>query len=113
MSTGGQGRAELWESDHRTRAQRGAYGGYHIQWDLFRSYFGSQHSFRMSSRSGIYLGYPCFEYGGYSFLLVDPWPEYCADNRYETDAFYIDNDDGYYLYDRNYPHVRLAITVTE
>jgi hypothetical protein len=62
----------------------------------------------------IYLGYPRFTYGGYSFLLVDPWPEYWADNWYATDDVYIaydDYDNGYYLYNRRYPAIRLAITV--
>jgi hypothetical protein len=62
----------------------------------------------------IYLGYPRFSYGGYSFLLVDPWPEYWADNWYATDDVYIvydDYDNGYYLYNRRYPAIRLAISV--
>ena len=59
-------------------------------------------------------GYPRFTYGGYSFLLVDPWPEYWADNWYATDDVYIaydDYDNGYYLYNRRYPAIRLAISV--
>jgi hypothetical protein len=60
----------------------------------------------------MYLGYPRFEYGGYSFLLVDPWPEYWSDNWYASDDLYVDYDnDGYYLFDRNYPQVRLAVTI--
>jgi len=60
----------------------------------------------------MYLGYPRFEYGGYSFLLVDPWPEYWSDNWYASDDVYVDYDnDCYYLYDRNYPQVRLAVTI--
>ena len=74
-------------------------------------YFGSQHWFRMRSLPTMYMGYPRFEYGGYSFLLVDPWPEYWAENWYSADDVYIDYDDGYYLYNRRYPDVRLAITV--
>ena len=47
-------------------------------------------------------------------MLVDPWPEYWADDWYDTDDLYIDYDDydnGYYLCNRRYPDVRLAITV--
>ena len=95
-----------WESDHRTWAQRGGYGGYYIPQDRFSLYFGSQHWFRMHSRPTIYMGYPRFSYGGFSFLLVDPWPEYWAENWYDTDDVYIDYDDGYYLYNRRYPGVR-------
>jgi hypothetical protein len=59
----------------------------------------------------IYMGYPRFAYGGFTFLLVDPWPEYWAANWYVTDDVYIDYDGGYYLCDRRYPNVRMAITV--
>ena len=109
-----QDRAQHWDSDHRTWAQRGGYGGYYIPEASFSLSFGSQHWFRMPSPT-IYLGYPRFAYGGYSFLLVDPWPEYWADNWYATDDVYIaydDYDNGYYLYNRRYPAIRLAITVT-
>jgi hypothetical protein len=106
-----QDRAGRWESEHRTWAQRGGYGGYYIPQDRFSLYFGSQHGFRMNGLPTIYMGYPRFAYGGFSFLLVDPWPEYWTDNWYATDDMYIDYDDGYYLYDRRYPSVRLAIMV--
>ncbi len=65
----------------------------------------------MYNRPTMYMGYPRFLYGGYSFLLLDPWPEYWQENWYSTDDVYIDYDDGYYLYNRRYPNVRLAITV--
>jgi hypothetical protein len=59
----------------------------------------------------MYLGYPRFEYSGFSFLLVDPWPEYWSENWYDSDDLYVDDDDGYYLHKRRYPEVRLAITI--
>ena len=43
--------------------------------------------------------------------MLDPWPEYWSDNWYAVDDLYIDYDDGYYLHNRNYSQVRLAITV--
>ena len=79
--------------------------------DRFNLYFGSQHYFRIRTRPLIYQGYPRFEYGGYSFLMLDPWPEYWFDGWYDADDLYIDYDDGYYLYDRRDPQVRLAITI--
>jgi len=57
------------------------------------------------------MGYPRFDYGGYSFMMVDPWPEYWYDNWYATDDVYVDYDDGYYLYNRRYPEVRLAVAI--
>ena len=104
-------RARHWSSEHRTWTQRGGYGGYYIPDDHFRLQFGRQHVFRIRTRPVIYQGYPRFQYGGFSFLLVDPWPEYWVDNWYDTNDVYIDYDDGYYLYDYRYPDVRLAITV--
>jgi hypothetical protein len=59
----------------------------------------------------MYMGYPRFSYGGYSFLLVDPWPDSWADNWYATDDVYIGYDDGYYLYNRRHPGFGLAITI--
>jgi hypothetical protein len=58
------------------------------------------------------MGYPRFSYGGFWFLLVDPWPGSWAENWYSTDDVYIDYADGYYLCNRTYPGVRLAITVS-
>jgi hypothetical protein len=110
-STWQQNRAQRWENDHRSWAQRGGYGGYYIPQASFGVYFGSERWFRMRTLPTMYMGYPRFSYGGYSFLLVDPWPEYWTDNWYATDDVYIDYDDGYYLYNRSYPYVRLAITV--
>jgi len=59
----------------------------------------------------MYMGYPRFYYRGYSFLMVDPWPEYWQENWYDSDDFYIDYDDGYYLYNRRYPQAGIAITL--
>ncbi len=44
-------------------------------------------------------------------MLLDPWPEYWSDDWYTADDVYIDYDDGYYLYNRRDPQVRLAISV--
>jgi hypothetical protein len=110
-STWQQGRAQQWDRQHRTWLQRGGYGGYYIPQATFSLSFGSQHYFRLYNRPTMYMGYPRFLYGGYSFLLLDPWPEYWQESWYSTDDVYIDYDDGYYLYNRRYPSVRLAISV--
>jgi hypothetical protein len=41
-------------------------------------------------------GYPRFLYGGFWFSLVDPWPEYWAEDWYETDDVYI----AYHAFDK-------------
>ncbi|MBI2682339.1 MAG: hypothetical protein HYX26_03840 [Acidobacteriales bacterium] len=56
-------------------------------------------------------GYPRFQYGGFWFALVDPWPEYWANDWYDRDEFYVDYiGDGYYLCDRRHSDVRLRST---
>ena len=107
-----QDRAQHWSNEHRTWSQRGGYGGYYIPPDRFSLYFGPRHYFRIGVLPSIYMGYPRFQYGGYTFLLLDPYPEYWPPDWYLTDELYIDYDeDGYYLVDNNYPDVRLAVTV--
>src|ERR1700729_4047034 len=100
-----------WAADHRTWAQRGGYGGYYIPQSTYNLRFGSQHWFRLHSQPTIYMGYPRFSYGGFWFLLVDPWPASWAENWYATDDIYIEYADGYYLCNRSYPDFRLAIIV--
>src|SRR5271154_6191783 len=68
--------------------------------DKFRSNFGRQPT--------VVQGRPTFQYGGYSFALVDAWPGGWA----YTDQCYIDYIDGeYFLFDLAHPGVRLAIVV--
>ena len=56
-------------------------------------------------------GYPRFQYSGFWFMLVDPWPESWAESWYETDDVYVDYDNGYYLHSRRDPSVAIAISV--
>jgi flagellar motor protein MotB len=108
-----QHRAHNWQSEHRDWQQRGGYNGYRIPDDRYNGYFGSSHSFRIYSYPVVIVGgYPRFQYGGYWFSLVDPWPEYWSDNWYDNDDVYIDySSDGYYLYNRRYPRDRIAVSV--
>ena len=101
-----QHRAHSWESEHRTWQQRGGYHGYRIPDKYFRSYCGRGHWFRVYSLPFMVVGgYPRFQYNGYWFSFVDPYPEYWGNTWYETDDVYVDYvDDGYYLYNRRYTH---------
>jgi len=57
-------------------------------------------------------GFPRFQYGGYWFSVVDPWPGDWAENWYETDDVYVDYvNDGYYMYDTRYPGVAIAVNI--
>jgi len=73
----------------------------------FQSNFGSGHTFRISSPR-IVDGYSRFQYGGYWFGFVQPWPA----GWYYTDSVYVDYiDGGYYLYNPYYPGARVSISV--
>ena len=96
---------------HRTWDQRGGYGGYYIPANTFARQFGNQHSFRINSRPSMIGGYARFHYGGFSFLMVDPWPERWSENWYATDDVYIDYNNGYYLHNRRDPAFNIAISV--
>ena len=75
--------------------------------DRFRSHFGREHHFHMGNPVMVGV-YSRFQYGGYWFGFVDPWPV----DWYYTDDYYIDYvDGGYYMYNPYYPGARFAITV--
>jgi hypothetical protein len=108
-----QRRARAWHSEHRSWQQRGGYVGYRIPDDRYREQFGRSHYFRIYSQPVVVVGgYPRFQYGGYWFSLVDPWPEYWSDDWYDNDDVSVEYDsDGYYLYNRRYPGDRIAVNV--
>ncbi len=93
--------------DHAQRAQAGGNrGGGHIPDEKFRSSFGRQHTFVVNRPASG--GQPQFQYGGYTFNIIDAWP---ADWSY-SDQVYVDYVDGqYFLYDLAHPGVSVAIVV--
>ena len=106
-----QNRAQQFQSQQRTWHQRGGYGGYRIPQSRFSIQFGSRNLFRIGSRPSIVGGYPRFRYGGYQFMMVDPWPESWGNEWYRDDDVYVDYDDGYYLHNQRDPGIRIAISV--
>lgn len=107
-------RAENWQSQHRTWQDRGGYRGYRIPDSRFRGTFGPGHGFRMFSYPLVVVGgYPRFQFGGFWFSVMDPWPEYWSDDWYGDDDMYVDYyAGGYYLHNRRHPQDRIAITVS-
>jgi hypothetical protein len=105
-------RAHSWQSEHHTWQQRGGYNGYRVPDDRFRGYYGQGHRFRIDVLPVRYVGgQRRFQYGGYWFGLVDPWPEYWSNDWYDSDDVYVDYyGDGYYLFNRRYPGDRIAIS---
>jgi hypothetical protein len=109
-----QSKAANWNTQHKTWQQRGGYTGYRIPQDRFSLYFGAGHHFRISGLPILFVGgYPRFQYDGYWITFVDPWPDNWNPDWYETDDVYLEyTDDGYYLYDANYPGIGIAVTVS-
>ena len=107
-------RSQRWDSDHRNWQQRGGYDGYRIPDDRYRGYFGRDHGFRIYGLPFLVVGgYPRFQYQGYWISLVDPWPEYWGNDWYDNDDVYVTYaDNGYYLYNRRYPNVGMAISIS-
>lgn len=107
-------RAKNWQHEHRTWRERGGYRGYRIPQDRFRAHFGRGHWFRVHSAPVLVVGgYPRFQYAGFWFSVVDPWPEYWSPRWYETDDVYVDYvNDGYYMCNRRHPGVAIAVNVS-
>ena len=105
-------RAHDWKTEHRTWQQRGGYSGYRVPDARFRADYGPDHGFRIYNLPVMFVGgNQRFQYGGYWFGLVDPWPEYWSSDWYDSDDVYVDfYAGGYYLYNRRYPGDRIAIS---
>jgi hypothetical protein len=107
-------RSQNWQSDHRSWQQRGGYHGYRIPENRYNGYFGPNYSFVIYSQPYMVVGgFPRFQYNGFWFSLVDPWPDYWGNNWYENDNVYIVyENEGYYMYNNRYPGVGIAISVS-
>ena len=104
-----QGQVKSNEQAHpeqRAGNARPAGKGGHIPDDKFRAHFGRSHTF--VAKTVIVSGQSQFVYSGYTFELVDPWPQGWA----YTDDCYIDYINGeYFLVDVLYPSVPIAVIV--
>jgi flagellar motor protein MotB len=109
---GGQQHAQ--RSDAEQQRQRSApalrlsvRGSGRVPEDRFRASFGHEHVF-VINEPVIVGGFSRFQYSGFWFGFVDPWPE----GWYYTDDVYVDYiDGGYYLYNPYYPETRISISV--
>jgi hypothetical protein len=80
--------------------------GGQIPADKFKANFGQQHSFHVSQ--GDYRNHR-FQYGGYSFGFVDPWP---SNWLYTQNVYVIEIDGVYYLCNASFPGVNLVLSFT-
>jgi hypothetical protein len=84
-----------------------ARGTSRIPDDRFRANFGREHEF-VISQPVMVGGFSRFQYGGFWFGFVQPWPV----GWYYSDDVYVDYiDGGYYLYNPYYPDARVSISV--
>jgi hypothetical protein len=81
-------------------------GGGRIPDARFKANFGQQHTFRVSQSD--YRNHR-FQYGGYSFGFVDPWP---SNWLYTQNVYVVDINGVYYLCNASFPGVNLALSFT-
>jgi outer membrane biosynthesis protein TonB len=93
------------QQQHAQPAQRAS--GSRNPDDRYRANFGREHSFRVSHND--YDRDRRFQYGGYWFGFVDPWP---TNWLYTQDVFVVEIDGMYYLCNPMYPGVNIALSVT-
>jgi hypothetical protein len=97
-------------AQQQQRASRGtqtAAGRGSIPEAKFRSSFGSSHTFHVN-RSEFANGSRRFQYGGYWFNVLDPWPV----GWLYTDNVYVDYlNGGYFLCDPVHPGVFISINI--
>lgn len=100
-----QGGNEKSQAEQSQNGKPAGKGG-HIPDDQFKSHFGRSHTFTV--RTTTVQGQPGFAYGGFTFILANPWPAGWA----YTDDCYVDYVDGeYVLYDLAHPGVTIVLTV--
>ena len=80
-------------------------GGGRIPDDHFKANFGREHTFRVSQAD--YSRNRRFQYGGYWFGFVDPWP---SNWLYTQDVFVVEINGVYYLCNPMYPGVNITLS---
>lgn len=74
----------------------------------FNEHFGRDHRFRIGAPVMV-GGFSRFQYGGFWFVLEEPWPGYWA---YDSADFYLVFTDGnYWLCDYDDPGVQIEVAV--
>jgi len=100
----GQSHAQAQQS-HPAGGNKGNYAHGRISDDHYAASFGSGHRFHISQSD---YQHRRFQYGGYSFGFIDPWP---VGWGYSDDVYVVYVDGGYYMYDPVHPGLRIAISI--
>jgi phage repressor protein C with HTH and peptisase S24 domain len=85
----------------------GGNAGGRIPDDRYRANFGQEHRFHVSQAD--YGRDRRFQYGGYWFGFVDPWP---GNWLYTQDVYVVEINGVYYLCNPMYPGVNILLSVT-
>jgi hypothetical protein len=94
------------EKNAPEQQRAGNNGGGRIPADKFKAHFGQQHTFRVTQAE---YGNRSFQYGGYSFGFVDPWP---SNWLYTQNVYVIEINGVYYLCNASFPGVNLVLSFT-
>jgi glucan-binding YG repeat protein len=93
------------QNQQKTQQSKGNGAHGRISDEHYRASFGSGHNFHVNQ--GDYNNHR-FNYGGYSFGFIDPWPV----GWYYTDDVYVVYDGGgYYMYDVVHPGIRISVNI--
>ena len=88
----------------RERAEGGHGRGRRIPEERYRAAFGKEHRFHVRHAE------PRFQYGGYWFEVVQPWPAaWVADD----DCYLEEDGDEYFLVDLLHPDLRVEVIVVQ
>jgi hypothetical protein len=98
-----EGNAKPAEKNEQQEHARNGGGG-RIPAEKFKANFGEQHSFRVSESD--YRNHR-FQYGGYAFGFVDPWP---SNWLYTQNVYVVEINGVYYLCNASFPGVNLALS---
>ena len=96
------------EAQRPEDAQRNQHAGNgRIPDDKFRAHFGREHTFHVG-HPVIVEGRPRFSYGGYSFMIAQPWPTGWG---YDDNVYVVDVNGVYYLVDLAHPGAQLELSI--
>ena len=93
------------QQSQRDGENRGGGGHGRISDEHYRTSFGREHNFHVNQRD---YDSRRFEYGGYSFGFIDPWP---AAWYYTDDVYVVYDNGGYYMYNPAHPGIRISVNI--
>jgi hypothetical protein len=98
------------DTEHKQEAARQAEpqrAQHRIPDDKYKAHFGREHTFHVG-HPVLVEGRPRFQYGGYSFVIAQPWP---AGWGYNDDVYIVDVNGVYYLVNVAHPGAQLELSV--